>query len=342
MVTGGAGFIGSNLVDQLVRSGCEVVVYDNFSTGQREFLRHVPATVEIVHGDLLDGTGLRAAMPGCDLVFHLAANADVRDGPTDPSRDLQQNTLGTSAVLESMRASGVTRIVFTSTAAIYGEPQVFPTPEDGPLPVQTSLYGASKLAGEAMIQAYVGAYGFSAGILRLASTVGERYSHGHIFDFCRALTADPANLLILGDGSQRKPYLYVGDCIDAIVGTAERLVRGARLQIVNVGSDDMLTVNESLDVICAELGLRPARTYSGGPRGWIGDSPRVHLDCSRLRATGWRPVVPIRAAITRTVRWLADNKWILRRRTEADAQTGEGLGGSSSDGRSANMRVTKS
>lgn len=312
MVTGGAGFIGSNLVEQLAGTGHEVVVYDNFSTGQKEFLEHVSA--EIISGDLQDDERLRAAMAGCGLVFHLAANADVRHGPTDPSRDLRQNTLGTFAVLESMRAVGVKEIVFTSTAAIYGEPTVFPTPEDCPLPVQTSLYGASKLGGEAMIQAYVEAYGWAAGILRLASTLGERHNHGHVYDFYRKLRANPDELRILGDGTQRKPYLYVGDCVSALLGAADRIAEGLRLDIVNVGSPEMLSVDESVDVICGELGLAPRRVHDGGPRGWVGDSPRVHLDCSRLRGYGWAPAVPMREAIRRAVRWLAANEWIIERR----------------------------
>ena len=193
LITGGAGFIGSNLADRLLADGVEVVVYDNFATGQRRFVEGVDAAErgEIVEGDVLDAPALRGAMAGCDTVFHLAANADVRFGLEDPSRDFEQNTVGTFTVLEAMRAAGVRRILFASSGSVYGEPEVAPTPEDAPFPVQTSLYAASKLAGEGMIQAYCEGYGFTGVILRFVSVLGERYTHGHLFDFSRALREDP-------------------------------------------------------------------------------------------------------------------------------------------------------
>jgi UDP-glucose 4-epimerase len=315
LVTGGAGFIGSNLADRLDADGHEVVVYDNLSTGQRAFLEHATASprVTIVEGDILDRAGLAEAMGGCDLVFHLAANADVRFGLEDPSRDLEQNTLGTFAVLETMRAVGTSRIVFASSGSVYGEPSSFPTAEDTPFPVQTSLYGASKLAGEGLIQAYCEGYGFTGVVLRFVSVLGERYTHGHLFDFYRSLRMDSTTLSVLGDGTQRKSYVYVGDCVAAmtLVGACHRAPGAA---VYNLGSDEVTTVDESARVVSAHLGAKPRVVHSGGPRGWTGDSPLVHLDCSRLRSLGWRPKLTIAEAIGRTLAWFDWNPWIFERR----------------------------
>src|SRR5262249_29905525 len=202
LVTGGAGFVGSNLVDRLLAEGHIVTAYDNFSTGQRAFLQDAigrPA-FQLVEGDVLDTDRLRTAVAGQTLVFHLAANADVRFGLEHPQKDLEQNAFGTSSVLEAMRAAGVRRIVFASTGSIYGEPEVFPTPEHCPFPDQTSLYGASKLAAEGLIMAYCHGLGFQAHIFRFVSLLGERYSHGHVFDFLRKLLHDPNEIEVLGNG----------------------------------------------------------------------------------------------------------------------------------------------
>src|SRR5262245_11985695 len=217
-VTGAAGFIGSNLTDRLLENGHDVVGYDDFSTGRRQFLNKAvqSSRFSLVEGDVLDAGRLTTAMAGCELVFHLAANADVRFGTEHPRKDLEQNTIATFNVLEAMRANGIRRIVFASTGSIYGEPEVHPTPETAPFPVQTSLYGASKLAGEGLIQAYCEGFAFQGYIFRFVSLLGERYSHGHVFDFYCRLRENPLELLVLGDGHQRKSYLYVHDCIDAI------------------------------------------------------------------------------------------------------------------------------
>jgi UDP-glucose 4-epimerase len=316
LVTGGAGFIGSNLADRLVADGVEVVVYDDFSTGQRRFLDGLAGTAHasVVEGDILDRDLLERAMAGCDVVFHLAANADVRFGPEDPSRDVTQNTLGTFSVLEAMRGQQVRRIVFASSGSVYGEPEVHPTPEDCPFPVQTSLYGASKLAGEGLIEAYCEAFGFTGVILRFVSILGERYSHGHLFDFYRRLRADPRALTVLGDGRQRKSYLYVGDCVEAIVLlTATHADAGSH--VYNLGTDEVGTVDRSVALVSAHLGVDPAIAYTGGERGWIGDSPLILLDCSRLRALGWQPTLTIEDAIGRTLAWLDDNPWIFEARS---------------------------
>ena len=214
-VIGGAGFIGSNLVDRLLADGHSVTAFDNFSTGQREFLtvarRH--AGFRLVEGDLLDLPELTQAMAGHDFVFHFAANADVRFGTQHPRKDLEQNTIATFHVLEAMRASGIRRLAFSSTGSIYGEATVFPTPENCPFPIQTSLYGASKLAGEGMIAAYCTGFGFQACIFRFVSILGERYTHGHVYDFYNKLLDNPHQIEVLGNGKQRKSYLDVSDCI---------------------------------------------------------------------------------------------------------------------------------
>jgi UDP-glucose 4-epimerase len=303
-VTGCAGFIGSTLTDRLLTDGHEVVGYDNFSTGQERFLEAALSHpgFRLVRGDTLDPACLEGAMGGSDLVFHLAANADVRFGLEHPGRDLEQNTQATFNVLEAMRATGVRRIAFSSTGSVYGEPSVFPTPENAPFPVQTSLYGASKLAGEGLISAYAEGYGFGAYVFRFVSILGERYGHGHVLDFYRKLLAHPDEIEVLGDGAQRKSYLYVQDCIDAMLTVIER--GHERVNVYNLGTDEFCTVDESLGWITTELGLQPRRRYSGGPRGWIGDSPFIFLDTARLRSLGWRPKLTIREGVLRTLAYL--------------------------------------
>jgi UDP-glucose 4-epimerase len=314
LVTGGAGFLGSTLVDRLLERGDVVTAYDDFSTGRREFLRQAQRSerFRLVEGDVLDLPRLQQALAGQELVFHFAANADVRFGTQHPRKDLEQNTLGTFNVLEAMRGAGVRRIAFTSTGSVYGEPELIPTPEDAPFPVQTSLYGASKLAGEGLIAAYVAGFGFQGWVFRLVSCLGERYTHGHVFDFYRKLRADPASIEVLGDGRQRKSYLYVQDCLDAMLLALERAQ--APLNVLNLGRDDSCTVDDSLGWICEHLKLSPQRRYGGGTRGWIGDSPVILLDASRARALGWAPRLPIRDAVIRTLDYLQANDWALERR----------------------------
>jgi UDP-glucose 4-epimerase len=312
-ITGGAGFIGSNLADRLLEEGHEVVVYDNYSTGRERFLEraHRSPRFTLVRDELLNPAQLSQAMQGCDFVFHLAANADVRFGVEHPSRDLQQNTVATFNVLEAMRANGINRIAFSSTGSVYGEPDVFPTPERAPFPVQTSLYGASKLAGEGLIQAYCEGFGFQGFIFRFVSVLGERYSHGHVFDFYKSLQSNPNELRVLGDGHQRKSYLYVQDCLDAIMLAIE--AGPDRVNIFNLGTDTFCEVNDSIGWIISQLNLNPKINYSGGKRGWIGDSPFIYLDCEKIRSLGWKPKLSIRDGILRTLEYLQDNAWVLDR-----------------------------
>ena len=313
-VTGGAGFVGSAFVDRLLADGHEVTAYDNLSTGQRPFLAEAAGRpgFRLVEADVLDAKRLEAAMAGHDLVFHLAANADVRFGLEHPRRDVEQNTLCTFNVLEAMRATGARRIAFASTGSVYGEPTVFPTPETCPFPVQTSLYGASKLAGEGLIAAYCAGYGFQGLVFRFVSILGERYTHGHVFDFYKKLLSDPRQIEVLGDGRQRKSYLYVQDCVSAVLRALEKAPDG--FDVFNLGVDHYCTVDESLGWICEHLGLSPERRYTGGTRGWIGDSPFIFLDTAKVRGLGWSPTMGIRDSVIRTLDYLQANRWVLERR----------------------------
>jgi UDP-glucose 4-epimerase len=314
-VTGCAGFIGSNLVDHLLADGHIVTGFDNFSTGQQEFitLAQHSSNFILVRGDTLDLPALTDAMRGADFVFHLAANADVRFGTEHPRKDLEQNTIATSNVLEAMRTNNVKRIAFSSTGSVYGEAEAFPTPEDAPFPVQTSLYGASKLAGEALIQAYCEGYGFQGYIFRFVSILGERYSHGHVFDFYQKLLGNPEELHILGNGHQRKSYLYVQDCVDAIFFVIKKAQE--KVNIYNLGTDEYCEVNDSVDWICKHLGVNPRRIYSGGERGWIGDNPLIFLDTTKIRTLGWKPKLTIQQGIIRTMEYLQANRWLLEQRS---------------------------
>jgi UDP-glucose 4-epimerase len=266
----------------------------------------------LVRGDILDAPALAAAMAGCDFVFHLAANADVRFGLEHPSRDLEQNTIGTFRVLDAMRVNGIKQIAFSSTGSVYGEAPVFPTPEDAPFPIQTSLYGAAKTAGEGLIEAFCEGFGMQGWIFRFVSILGERYSHGHVFDFYRSLRVDPTRLRILGNGKQRKSYLHVQDCIAAMLCAIERAQ--AKVNIFNLGTDEYCEVNDSVGWICDALAIAPERTYTGGERGWVGDNPFILLDCTRIRALGWAPTLTIREGILKTLRYLEANSWLLEER----------------------------
>lgn len=312
-VTGGAGFIGSHLVDRLIAQGHDVTAYDNLSTGFPEFLDGASQSrrFHLIKGDALDEDALTEAMAGCDFVYHLAANADVRFGLQHPRKDLEQNTIATFNVLEAMRANGIGKIAFASTGSIYGEPEEFPSSEVAPFPVQTSLYGASKLACEGLIQAYCEGYDMQAWIFRFVSVLGERYTHGHVIDFFSSLTRNPTKLHVLGDGRQRKSYMYVHDCLDAMLLAVDKAQE--KVNILNLGLEDMSEVNDSVRWISAYLGISPEVTYEGGRRGWIGDSPRIHLDVERIRSLGWQPRLSIREGVLRTLQWIEDNPWVLAR-----------------------------
>ncbi len=314
IITGCAGFIGSSLTDRLLSMGHEVVGVDNFSSGQRRFLESALTNknFKLVEADLLDPEHLNPAFAGGDVVFHFAANADVRFGTDHPRRDLEQNTIATYNVLEAMRANGVKKILFSSTGSVYGEAKVIPTPEEGPFPIQTSLYGASKLAGEGLIAAYCEGFGFQSWIFRFVSILGERYTHGHVFDFYRKLKEDPTVLPVLGNGQQKKSYLYIQDCLDAMLLALEKATD--KVNVLNLGVDGYCQVNDSIGWICESLKVKPTMQYSGGDRGWIGDNPFIFLETKRIQALGWKPKHTIQQGVLKTIDFLKHNEWVFDER----------------------------
>jgi len=302
LVTGGAGFIGSHLVDALMEMGLKVTVIDNLSSGRISnlslWLRN--PKFRFIRGDLLNPHILRDALKGCEIVFHLAANPDVKVGAFNTKVDYEQNILATYNLLEAIRETGECRkIVFTSTSTVYGEAEKMPTPEDyGPLkPI--SLYGASKLACEALISGYSHLFGFESVICRLANIVGSRSRHGVIYDFIRKLSSNPSRLEVLGDGTQRKSYLYVKDCVEAMLTASEKSMN--QVEIYNVGSEDTINVATIASIVIEEMGLKNVEVhYTGGVeggRGWKGDVKEMLLDISKIKKLGWKPKLNSREAV---------------------------------------------
>jgi UDP-glucose 4-epimerase len=310
LVTGGGGFIGSHVADALVARGASVTVVDNFSTGFREFVSESPS-LKLIEGDLVEQAVCDRAVAGQDFVFHLSANADIKDGLSHPRLDVQQSVIVTQNVLEAMRAHRVKEIAFSSTGSVYGEATVFPTPEDAPFPVQTSLYATSKVAAEGLLSSYAFGYGFRTWVFRFVSILGPRYTHGHVIDFWRKLRADPSRLHVLGDGHQRKSYLHVRDCVAAILLAVDRAAEP--VNIFNIGHDEWIEVNDSIRIICREMRVDPRLEYSGGIRGWVGDSPKILLETARLRSLGWAPTRTIEESIVETLRFLKQNPYCERR-----------------------------
>lgn len=306
LVTGGAGFIGSHLTDMLVAEN-EVTVLDNLSSGKKEHLdRHLGRrNFEFLQSDLLDQKAVEEAVADKDLVFHVAANPDVKLGAEDARVHLDQNVLATYNLLEAMRKSGVSKIAFTSTSTVYGEADLIPTPEDyGPLkPI--SLYGASKLSCEALISSYCHTFEMQSWIYRFANIVGERGTHGVLVDFIRKLQEDPRHLQILGSGNQRKSYLEVKDCAEAMVHCVDRT--DEETNIFNIGSSDFVDVTRIADIVAEEMGLSDVEyRYTGGidGRGWKGDVKVMLLDIDRIRELGWMPRQGSEGAIRTAVRAL--------------------------------------
>ena len=305
LVTGGAGFIGSHLVDALVDQGKKVRVIDNFSSGREEFLAHHEGggAVEVCRGDLLDGESVIAAMEGIETVHHLAANPDIRLGTEVTDTDLKQGTVATYNVLEAMRASGVGRISFASSSAVYGEAGVMPTPEDyGPI-MPISLYGASKLASEALITAWAGTFGTQGFIHRFANIVGPRGTHGVIFDFIHKLKRDPSRLEVLGDGNQEKSYMSAHDCVQSMIHVISLGDEGTVLN--NLGTGDTCSVSRIAEIVIEESGLEGVSIdYTGGKRGWAGDVPKTYLDVTKLLGSGFEPTAMSEQAVRDTARVL--------------------------------------
>jgi UDP-glucose 4-epimerase len=308
LVTGGYGFIGSHLVKRLIDLGWDVTVFDNLSKGQANSLPSVKDSgrVRLVVGDLLDARAIQDALVDRGLVFHLAANPEVRLGYKNTEVDFRQNIVATYNLLEAMRNSPLARsLVFTSTSTIYGDAGKVPTPEDyGPL-MPVSLYGASKLACEALVSGYSSLFGFRAVIYRFANVVGPG-GHGVVKDFVHKLQANKRELEVLGDGTQTKSYIYVDDCVGAMLHGLEQSVE--RVSVFNIGSEDQTSVREIAGMVVDEMGLRDVRMhYTGGVdggRGWKGDVKNMLLDIERIRKTGWRPKYNSAESIRRTVRSL--------------------------------------
>jgi UDP-glucose 4-epimerase len=310
LVTGCAGFIGSNLVDHLLSHDNNVIGVDNFSTGRIQFLTNAlrNSNFLLYKHDLLDIKKLPEIFENIDIVYHLAANADVRFGIDNPRRDLEQNTLVTHNVLEAMRKSSVKQIVFSSTGSIYGNSVVTPTPENAPFPIQTSLYGASKLACEGLIQAYCEAFDFQSWIFRFVSILGPRYSHGHVIDFYNQLCKHPEYLKVLGNGHQRKSYLHVSDCIDGIETALKK--SNEKINIFNLGVDGTCEVRDSVKWICNRLNLTPELDFGNESQGWIGDNALIYLQTSKINTLGWKPKFSIKESVENTLDFLQNNKWL--------------------------------
>jgi UDP-glucose 4-epimerase len=293
LISGGAGFIGSHLLQWLLldEKVTSVVIFDNFTSGKRSYLDFAAgdARLRIVEGDLKNVDAVTAAMTGCDTVFHLAANPDIAKAVTQPDIDFWEGTYLTQNVLEAMRLTGAQRIFYTSGSGVYGEdPEVAFREDYGPC-VPISTYGASKLACEGLIAAYCHMFSLQARAFRFANVVGPRQTHGVGYDFVRRLKADPTHLRILGDGSQRKSYIHVDDVLAAIA-TAGASMK-APYDVFNVATDDYITVSEIAGLAVQICGLEPDKVrfeFTGGDRGWKGDVPIVRFDCSKIRALGWR------------------------------------------------------
>ena len=305
VVTGGAGFIGSHMVDTLLDAGCRVTIVDNFRTGRREFV--AKAVDRVFEGDILDHELLLRAFDGADWIVHLAANPDARGERRGVRFNLEQNGTGTATVLDAMQHVGTTRIMYASTASIYGNTAESPTPENFRSVPQASFYGASKLAAEGLIGAYCEMYGFTGILGRWVHILGERYLHGHIIDFLRKLRRDPSRLYILGDGNQAKSGLHARNLTDGLwLAMQHHDLDEGVCEPYNFGGDSLLPVRESAKLIAEEvLGLSPVYEFSGRPNGgWVGDNASLVLDWSKAAGLGWKPTMSVPDAIRRTAEWL--------------------------------------
>ena len=306
VVTGGAGFVGSSLVDRLITLGADVHVVDNFSKGRREFIEQKPITVHEL--DLLDSDALlEDIFAGADCVYHLAANADVRYGWDHPFRDLEQNVAATIQVADACVNAGVPEIVFSSTGSVYGEAKVIPTPETEEFPTQTSLYGASKTAAEGFLAAFAETGNLKVTVMRFVSVLGPRYTHGHVLDFVTQLADHPDFLEVLGNGGQKKSYMHIDDCVRALSH-----LRGLQpFEVFNLGTSEFCTVRDSIGWIVTELGLSPEIRFGEEDRGWVGDNPFIFLDVMKAKDQGWETNQTIQASVVDTVRWIRANDWAL-------------------------------
>lgn len=316
LVTGGAGYIGSHIVDRLLSAGHHVVALDNLSTGQPKFLdnarKHPNFT--FAYRDILYSSEMKDDFSDIDAVFHFAANADVKNGWKQSRKDLEENVIGTSNVLEAMRAAGCKNIIFASTSAVYGDPVEHPTPENTTMPIQTSFYGASKLAAEGYISSYCEGYGFSGTAFRFVTVLGPRYPHGFIYDWVKRLCENPKTLRVFGDGTAIKSSLNIRDCVDAIIELG--LKRDAvGYDVFNIGSEETYTVKQAAHWVCDELNLKPDLVFGDTKRGWPGDSIHLHLNINKAKSAGWTPKYGVEATIRETATWVNQNTWLFETRT---------------------------
>lgn len=311
LVTGGAGFIASHIVDHLIKDGNEVIVYDNFSTGKKLYIEHhlKNRKFKLIKADLLDIKTLNKAMAKVDFVFHFAAHADVKEGILNHDIDHIQNLEATRNVLKAMKEKKVKRIAFSSTSSVYGDATIHPTPESYPFE-PTSLYGATKASAESYIWAYAGYYGWDAYIFRFVSFIGERYSHGIILDIMKKLKSGVKVLELLSDGTPRKSSIYIKDAIRGIFTVINKAKKG--INIYNISHDDVLNVNEIVDTILKSAGANVKKKYQGGKRGWKGDNNFVCMSNKKLKALGWKPEYSFKDGIKRTVAYLKQNPKLLK------------------------------
>jgi UDP-glucose 4-epimerase len=315
-ITGCCGFIGSNLALRLLSEGNRVIGFDRLSRRQKHLLKEEliqNKEFRFYEGDLSNYSSLQGITEKIDMVFHLAANADVRFSSVYPEKDLNDGIVATYNLLRWMKENDIKKIAYASTSAIYGDPKKVPTPENYSF-TQTSFYGASKVAGECLIQAHCAAYDTKAWIFRFASITGPRYSHGFIYNFYRSLKQDPTSLYIHGGKEQRKTYLDVDDCVEAIL-TAVNKSRKA-VNTFNLGNDETCTLLDSIPIITRYMGINPELVWSGNEVGWIGDSKFNYLDVRKIKKLGWSPKYNIEQSIIRTLDWLDANQWILEAREE--------------------------
>ena len=306
-VTGGAGFVGSNLAERLLSEGHAVTLYDNLSAGSRDFLRDCEgrAGFRFVQADLLHLDDLGSAMQGHEAVFHMAANSDIEKGRLQTDTDFRLGTVATFNVLEAMRRTGVPQLVFSSSSVVYGEPALIPTPEDwGPL-FPISLYGASKLACEGLISAFGHNYGIQSWIFRFANICGRHGTHGAIVDFIRKLQANPRRLEVLGDGSQAKPYLHVSECVEGMIFGWQHAHEA--LNYFNLGCEGATSARAVAEMVIEAVGLKGVEIqYTGGTRGWPGDVPQVRLDCAKMEKLGWKARLGSTQAVRQATQELAE------------------------------------
>jgi len=302
-ITGGAGFIGSHLVDTLLGDNHSVTVYDNLSSGNKTFIQHHLKQKEFhfIQADLLNLKRVKQELPDHDIVFHLAANPHVRLGETQTDLDLNQGIVATYNVLEAMRQTDIKKIVFSSSSVVYGETTEPSLPETyGPtLPI--SMYGAGKLGAEGLISAFCGTFDFQAWMYRFANVVGARGTHGVIVDFIEKLRKDPQELEILGDGKQCKPYLYVSDCVDGILYGYTH--SNEKMNLFNLSCDTTTTVTRIAEMVTEEMGLSDVTfKYTGGIRGWKGDVPRFELNASKINKLGWKATLTSDEAVRKAIK----------------------------------------